>query len=227
MKQLFLVLISLVSFSKVSSQTKIVEDSILNNLALQIKKHWNIEIREDSLIIESKNSMWVDFYNIAGAPFDDPEYEKYSEEYLKENGRKVKAKILFKLEPKWTQARKEYVLKVNSLIYREIDSLIYKYNISHLKRSFRWHEEHFWGTTKEEDKRIDSYKMEKEKLMNKMIIIPSYNSEFYSLFIVDRNWMLSEVNSAHLVPVIFPETESIEIYNLEALFDELLANQNQ
>ena len=133
MKQLFLVLISLVSFSKVSSQTKIVEDSILNNLALQIKKHWNIEIREDSLIIESKNSMWVDFYNIAGAPFDDPEYEKYSEEYLKENGRKVKAKILFKLEPKWTQARKEYVLKVNSLIYREIDSLIYKYNISGCK----------------------------------------------------------------------------------------------
>jgi hypothetical protein len=222
MKLFILVLVSLLVITKAYSQEKAVEDSLLGNLITQTQNHWNIEIREGELIIESKDSMWIDFYNIAGAPFNDPEYLKYTAEYLMKNGEKTKARIRFGLEPKWSQEKTKQAGVENLKIYNEIDSLIYKYELSHLERSFRWHEELFWSTTKEEEARIVSYKAEKKRLMNTIIKIPAYQSENHSLFLIERNWRLGEVNSAHLLPMIFPDTELKEIDILEALIEEVL-----
>jgi len=197
-----------------------LKDTVLENFTSKIKDSWDVKVKEDSLIIESKDTMWIDFFNAAGISIVDKGQNKYSEKYLKENGNKIKAKIVFKLEPKWSEPKMQKAKNDNSLIYKNIDNLINKYELSHIERTNRWNEELFGNATEDEKKRIAIYKTEKRELLNKIIQIPLYNSEKYSLFIIDKNW---EMKASYMIPKIFPKTEYDKIINLETLIEELTA----
>jgi hypothetical protein len=211
-----------VALSQIDKNNIIKGDYILVVLESNLKGEWNLKCVNDTLFIISTDTMWLDFYNIAGAPFDDPEYKKYTEEYIKTKGQKLNATMLLKLVPKWDSIKLKNAVDYNTNLYKKIDSLIYKYNISHLNHSYRWDEEIFWNTNDEEKLRVEEYKKEKNNLISKIIIIPQYSSEKYSLFTISRNWLWSETSHFNMLPMIFPESESLKIIELVKILSEIL-----
>jgi hypothetical protein len=199
------------------------QDSILDKLKLKIGNEWDFKFENDSLVIKSNDSLWIAFYNIAGAPLNDPEYKKYTDEYLQEHGRKTSACIIFRAEKKWTSEKINEVRNENIKIYEQIDSLISKYQLSHLKHSYRWNEELFWEASPAEEIRIKAYKKEKEALKEKVLELPYYNSQYYSLFVISENWM-DELG--YMVPMIYPAEEKTKINELEKSLNELLSATN-
>ncbi|HET6989958.1 MAG TPA: hypothetical protein VFJ43_01485, partial [Bacteroidia bacterium] len=193
----------------------------LMKLQSKIKNDWNLKLSNDTLSIESKNYSWIDFYNSAGAPMDDPELNKFTDEYLQKNGKKTKMKIVFHVENKWDSVKIKNVLVENKKIQTQADSLIYKYKLSHLKRTYRYNEELIWGATKDEEKRFEEYKKEKAALLKKIRSLPTYNSSKYSLFIISRTWVYSEDNY-YMLPKIYPESEDVKTHELENILDSIL-----
>ena len=89
-------------FSCIAQENKIASDRLLLALQSELKSDWDTNISNDTLTIESKKYIWIDFLNSAGVPFNDPEYDKYTDEYLRKNGYKTKMIILFGIQDKWT-----------------------------------------------------------------------------------------------------------------------------
>jgi hypothetical protein len=214
------VILAILSLNAQSNNTK---DSILKAFEHKIAKDWKVEIHKDTLVIESKTEMWIDFQNIAGMSTIGIQHEKYTLEYLKKNGIKTKARIMFVIQPKWNSTKIEHIQNENSRIYNEIDSLLSKYSLTHLNRTYRWHEELFGGeTTKEENKRILLYKAEKEKLLQTITKPPNYETENHYLFIISRNWRYRETNTAYMRPMIFPDSQKNAIWALESRMEDSL-----
>jgi len=201
----------------------IKNDSLLNKLQSKLIDDWNLKVSNDTLFIESKNYIWIDFYNSAGAPHDDPEYAKFTDEYLQKNGRKTKMIVLFDIQNKWDAQKISQAENENKKIYAETDSLIYKYKLDHLKRSYRYSEELIWGATEDEEKRFEEYKIEKEKILQKITEIPIYNSQNYSLFVISKTWYFSN-KSYYMLPMIYPDVEEKKVFVLENIIDEVLRN---
>ena len=78
------------------------------------------------------------------------------------------------------------------------DRLIYKYKLSHLKKSQRYDEELIWGATTDEEKRFKEYKKEKETLLENVKELPYYNIEKYSLFVISTTWNYYSMKS-HII----------------------------
>jgi hypothetical protein len=221
---IFLVFIA--TFSGIAQQEKIAADSLLTQLQSKLKSDWNVTIRNDTLSIESSNYIWIDFYNSAGAPVNDPNYSKYTDIYLQNNGEKTKMKILFEMQDKWDSLKIKRVSDENKKINSASDSLIYKYNLSHVKRTYRYSEELIWNATKDEEGRFEKYKNEKEQLSGYLKELPLYNSEKYSLFIISRTWVYSEDQKHyHMIPMIYPESEGAKIGSLENTINAVLKNK--
>lgn len=200
------------------------DDTILDKLKSKIGTGWELKLENDTLIIKSHDSLWIDFYNIAGAPINDPEYKKFTDEYLQKNGRKIKACIIFRAEEKWDIEKISEVQNENLKIQEEISNLISKHQLSHLERTFRWEEELFWNSTPEEELRIEAYKKEKEELSGKIKELPYYNSQNYSLFVISKNW---EGSPSYMVPMIYPDKEKTKINELEMILNELLSTTDK
>lgn len=204
-------------------QTNQVEtDKILLQLKTEIQADWNFQKANSDLMIESKTDVWIDFYNSAGVPHDDPELKKFTPEYLQEKGRKTKLLVRFRLEEKWSEAKKQSVIGFNRKIEKEIQGLLEKHKISHVKRSSRYGEELFWGASPEEKVRIENYRKEKEKLIKTKIILPDYNSENYSFFVVYKTWNYSTEGAYHMLPMIYPKEAETKILELEKVIEKVL-----
>ena len=221
-----LITIFLIHAAFCKSQITKTSDSILANLSEQLNYNWRIEIISDTLKFESREPMFIEFYNSAGAPLDDPAYKKFTDEYLKEHGNKTKAILLFKMENKWTSEKIKEATDANAIIYKEVEGLLSKYKLEKIKHSYRYDEELFWGATKEEKVRIEEYKKEKEELYNKIIELPRYNSEKYSLFIISRTWVFEENKAYYMLPMIYPPSVIENINELEKLIGNILENKN-
>jgi hypothetical protein len=203
-------------------EKNIGNDKLLAKLQAELKDNWEMKISNDSLIIESRNYIWIDFYNSAGVPVDDPEYDKYTDDYLQKNGRKTKMIKILSMQPKWDSVQIKKVIAENKKIGEEMDSLIFKYDLSHVKRSFRYDEELIWNATDKEQERFEEYKKEKETLRKKIQGLPIYNSEKYSLFIVSKTWNFSEDGGYYMLPMIYPKSEEKKINILEKSLSDVL-----
>ena len=201
-----------------------IDDSLIVTLESKLQNDWDVKIIKDTLQIESKNYIWIDFYNSAGAPMDDPEFYKFTDDYLQKNGKKTKMKLLFILQDKWDSIKIKNVITENKKIRTAADNLIYKYKLSHVKRTFRYGEELIWHATKDEENRFEKYKKEKEVLLKKVKELPVYYSQKYSLFVCFRTWNYSESNYYYMLPMIYPKSEGEKIGNLESILSSILKN---
>ena len=66
----------------------------------------------------------------------------------------------------------------------------------------------------------------KEELYNKIIELPRYNSEKYSLFIISRTWVFEENKAYYMLPMIYPPSVIENINELEKLIGNILENKN-
>jgi hypothetical protein len=217
----FLSLLLLSCFIAANTDNLYSSDAVLSKFVSEISGDWNVTEKDSTLIIESKDTMYIDFYNSAGVPLNDPEANKYTEEYLKKKGKKTLARIEFRMEKKWSEEKIKATKAKNKLVQEKIDGLKGKYKLTEINSSMRYNQEVFLGTTKKEEKRITKYKKEKEELEQSKIKIPVYNTENFSLIKISNNWQIGD--SYHMLPQIYPRSEWTKILALEQkISDELV-----
>ena len=155
---------------------------------------------------------------------DDPQLNKFTDVYLQKKGKKTKMEIIFNIQNKWDSTKINKVITENKKITSKADSLIYKYKLSHLKRSHRYTQELIFNATKEEEDRFELYKNEKGELLKTITELPTYNSEKYSLFLISKTWEFDK-ESWHEIPKIYPKSEQAKIGSLEDCLNNLMKNQ--
>lgn len=202
----------LTSFSSTAQNSNISKDSILAKLQFELKSEWDVRIHNDTLIFESNDFVWIDFYNNAPSkPRGDTSHNKYTDDYLQKNGKKTKLIALFYVQKKWDSLKTEKCIIENKKITTETDNLISKYQLSHLTNYDK--DGKPLKANKEENDRFKRYKKEKDLLLEKITNPPIYNSEKYSLFIISKTWYFAE--NAWMQPMIYPKSAKTTIDKLE------------
>jgi len=208
-------------FPCIAQEKKIETDSLLLKLQRKLKNEWDLKIINDTLIIESKNFIWIDFYHeVTNLPTGDSSYYKYTPEYIQKNGRKTKMLIRFSIQSKWDSIKIKKTIAKNEKIMTESNDLVYKYKLSHLRLTHIDKDGTLLNATKEENDRLKKYKEKKSSLSQKIKEIPIYNSEKYSLSIIYKTW--NYVN--RMLPMIYPKSEQATIDNLENTINSVLKN---
>ena len=193
-------------------------DNILNNdtVLLKIKElipqNWKLLISKNEIIFEREGFVWALFENKINAPVD-RETDKEKTARIKKYGKKIKTKLVYKYEERWSIDKIKLVKEHNQKIYKKISILMDKYKIRHLFDNFASSKggEYFKQGTPDENKRIEEYHKDKLFLENRIVGLPEYNTDKLSLF----NHSGSGYNDMYTTVYPFEATmEAFKIINL-------------
>ena len=189
------------------------QDSVLKKVQSQLPKNWSMKIQKDELIVECSEPVWVLFENQINAPLDLESQEKRIER-IKKYGHETKARLTFRCESKWSDAKIEQTKKDNDLVYKKMDALIDKYNIRHLmdKNLNSKDGDLFIPKNSDDKKRIKDYYAAKNEVEKELKKLPDYNTEKYSLFLIDTIGYNDDFHIVH------PPEISAQIYQIQQLF---------
>lgn len=192
------------------------KDVILTKIKSSFSDKWEMFEKNGQLIIENNDFVWILFENQINAPLN-MEKEQEKIERIKKFGKKTRAQFTFSYENKWSKEKIQKTKNENDLIYKNINALAAKYNISHLYNESlsRKGEDFYIPTNQEEEKRIQEYQKEKSKLEGTLQKLPDYHTEKYSLFLI------SKVGCSDEFHIVYPEKISREMYIIENLISEL------
>jgi hypothetical protein len=156
----------------------LLTDTEYSGLKQAAGDNWNIDEYGDRIVITSKRLFW--FYNAVSLPFMT---EEQLEAYIKENGRQDYYEITLRFVKRWTEAEVKGARKKNGTIYEAIDHLQEKHGLMHLTPNKM---NSFFPETEEDEKKIEAYEKDRDKLLSQLIDIPTYYSEQHSIFVVDN-----------------------------------------
>lgn len=188
----------------------ICQDNKLEEFRHEISTNWKIEESNDTIFINSKENIYVEFHNMAGIPHDFvfPKCDSQDTSKIPSD----KATLIMAIQDKWDDKKITEIRSSNNKLRNQIDSLIYKHNISHIKQHPRWGDEIYLTSSPEEEKLVENYKAERQELENRIKKMPKYSSDNYSIFIVSRTWQFCEnINCSYMVPLVCPEQWSSNI----------------
>jgi len=195
------------------SQTKndnLGNDALLMKLRDSLPNGYSIYKNADNLYIENKDSMWVLSENNINAPISGSKTQDEEIQRIKKYGHKTKAKLVYRCESKWSSDKLKKSHQHNDSIFALINNLPDKYNI---RKFFNMpsKDDSFFGQAKttEDEKNIELYRKEKTKLENLLVIIPTYQSEQYALFLIEVVGVEDEFNT------VLPFETSTEIYQIQ------------
>lgn len=182
---------------------------ILNNLP----EGWAFKEDKENFIIYRKDSVFVLIENRINTPIENKEIRISR---IKEHGVKTLAEIIIRYENKWDFLKIQEAQLKNAATIGEISKLPEKYNITSLldPKLSRKNLPVYTAKNEKEKLNIADYYKEKGYLEKKLIRIPDYNSQLYSLFNVSTS---GKEDDSHLV---FPVEASIELYTILTLFRE-------
>jgi hypothetical protein len=139
---------------------------------------WYVHVSGDEIVIESKELFW--FYNAVSLPLMT---EEELLAYIKESGRRDHYKIILLFVPRWDEKKVADARDHNNKIWKQISQLPQKYGLTHLSRN---KQNSFFPETKADEVKIKEYEAEYAELEAKLIMIPDYYSEGYSIFWQDN-----------------------------------------
>jgi hypothetical protein len=197
-------------------------DTLLKKFESVLPEGWSIFIKDNQLLIERGDSIWILLENKINAPIDFSKREDKIER-IKKYGKKNKSRLIYIFEDRWNKEKIVNVNHGNDAIRHEIAKLPEKFMIVHLfnKNLSRKGEEIYIGTTDDENERINKYYREKIRLEKNIIKLPDYQTEKYSLF------FLSEIGSNNEFYTVFPNQASEEMYKIKNLMNEIFINPNK
>jgi len=193
-------------------------DYKLANLKKSLPEGWEMLSHIKGVLTVQKDAVaYVLFENMVNAP-KNIETKEELDNRIKKNGKQVKPHFEFKYYDKLSDDYIESARRKNDSVYAVIKSLPKKYNIENLRDKFASSkgEDFYFANTEEEKERIKKFEIERDNLLDKIIKLPDYNSEYFSLYIDSRIGIGDEF---HLV---YPFEISEEMYSLFELFDKHL-----
>lgn len=222
--RIYLIIALLLSFTKISNVKAQASEEELSkefyradgniNLVLnELPKGWMLKEEKGFFIITRMDSVLVLEGNRINAPAETREARI---KRIKENGVKTQAKIVIRYENKWDYLRIQEAQIKNAATIDEISKLADKMKISALYDSKLSRKNQAVYTPKNETDKVNiaNYYKEKDKLEKKIITIPDFNSQLYSLFIISTNGMDDDMH------IVYPGEASLELYSILSLFRE-------
>jgi hypothetical protein len=156
----------------------LLSDQEYSRLENAMGEEWNVRWEEDKIIMTSKTLCW--FYNAVSLPYMT---EDEFSDYVEQAGRQDYYEIMLLFVPKWDTEKINAAKSENQAIREEINTLPEKHSVSHLMRTKT---NSFFPETKEDEKKVAAYDKEYAALQEKIIRIPDYEGEHYSVFVNDN-----------------------------------------
>jgi hypothetical protein len=215
-KYICLLFILFVPHVTMAKENPMEKDKILKQISLKIPANWKIVVDKDRIIFERNDQVYSLYENMINAPIS-METEDERAMRIKKFGTKKKTQIVYEFEPKWNAKRLQNVKVQDHLIYNKINGLIKKYKIEHLYNDMLSSKgkDFFNKGTDEENIRVEKYKKEKQKLHAKIIKLPDFNTEKYSLFFIDGSGY-NDINE-----LVYPYEASEEAYRILNLIKDV------
>lgn len=222
-KNVFFILIFgilLFAADKISAQKNLAIDSDnkLSDLKKSLPEGWEMLSQiKGVLTIQKETVAYVLFENMINAPAN-IETKEELEKRIIEKGKQVKPHFEFKYYNRLSDEYLESARRKNDSVCAVIKYLPKKYNIENLKDKFASSkgEDIYKANTEEEKEKIKKYEIEKDNLLDRIIKLPDYNSENYSLYLDSRVGMGDEFS------LVYPSEISAEMYGLFGLFEKHL-----
>jgi hypothetical protein len=155
---------------------RLINQQQLRDIQSVLGPNWLLREYRDEIEIASRTQLW--FYNCVSLPYFSDNREFF--ENVVKGGREEIYRLRFIFVPRWSSARIKQARERNERIEREINGLPEKYRLSHLSRNKM---NSFFSDDEEEKKRIKEYEIEYEELRGKIVILPDFHTEEYSVFI--------------------------------------------
>jgi len=206
------------SFSQTNS---ISDDTIIKNILHYLPKGWFIYEKENQLVFEKQDTVWVLNENQINAPVSN-ETKEERKARIKKFGKVDKSKIVYQYEKKWNPEKIKQAVVENDTISKELHRLPKKYNIENLRDinlSSR-EDDVYIGKTDKEKQAINLYEKEKASLIKKVVQIPDYNTENFSLTFLNSSGCIDDLH------IVYPDVISYENYQIRSLFNELAQNNH-
>jgi len=215
---LILGLFSILTIQNISAQTESVvpNDAILKVIKPVLPKGWIMYPKEDLLIVESTDTVFVLFENQINAPVS-VESKSDRVNRIKKYGKPQRSRIVYHFENKWSVEKIKEYNAANEAIYSKLKKLPEKHGITNLKDRMLSNKmgDVYVGKTEKEKKLVENYNKEKKELESQIKLLPNYHTELYSLFLIETTGCYDDM---HLVT---PESISTENYQVQTLFREL------
>jgi hypothetical protein len=168
----------LCSVSCVHSGQSLLTDDEYGSLREAAGDNWDIEEYDERIVMTGRHLFW--FYNAVSLPYME---EGELEAYIKESGRQDHYEITLRFVKRWTDEAIEEAREKNGSIYKAMDGLRERHGLTHLAPNKM---NSFFPETEEDEPKIKAYEKERDGYLSRLIDIPVYYSEQYSIFISDN-----------------------------------------
>jgi hypothetical protein len=195
------------------------DDYVLRKIIPALPQGWTFSQKPGEFIIERTDSVLEGDKRL----FKIPVNRKMSDDSVLKFGTKTKSIIVYKYDTRWTY---EQTLKANSnntQIYQLLKKLPEKFNITKLVDKSKTTRGNivYTGKTDEEKKLVIAFEKERNELLAKLVQMPNYHTEKYSLFLYSTQGCDDDYFT------IYPSSASYELYTIITLVSELTEKSGQ
>jgi hypothetical protein len=204
------------------AQNPIDQDAVLKNLRSQLPEGWTMEAKDKRIVFSRKDSVWIRHVNKMNQQVKKTNVDERISSFKKE-GKKTKAMISFRLEPRWTPQATRKAEEQNKKAFNQISKLPEKYKIEALYDSILSEKggEHYTPKTDNDKEQIKKFEEERAKILASVIKVPFLQSEKYSLF----PDITSGVEDAYTD--VYPEQATSELYKVQNMVNDICRVQKQ
>jgi len=213
-KPVFAILCFILGVYSIQAQNTIDQDAVLSSMRKQMPDGWTIETKGKRLVLSRKDSIWVKHVNHMNeqAKMSKPNAEQRVASFKKE-GKRAKAMISYRMEPKWSTEALKKAEEQNKKIFAQDFKLPAKYKIEALYDSVLSEKagDVYIGKTDDDRAQIKKYQEEHAKLMQSVVALPYLQSEHFSLF------PDTCTGSEDAFTDVYPEEASMETYKVQSM----------
>jgi hypothetical protein len=224
MQRSLLILFSLLFIHTASfSQSIIEQDAVLKNVRSQLPEGWTIDISGKRLIFSRKDSIWIKHVNKNNQQASPKKTNADERNALfRKEGKRTKAMISFRMEPKWTGQAMKKAGEQNKKSFAQIARLPEKYKIEGLYDSVLSEKggEHYTAKTDADRSQIKKYEEERDKLLKSIVQVPFLETEKYSLFPDISSGMEDAMTD------VYPEQATSELYKVQNMVNDICKIEN-
>lgn len=195
------------------------DDYIFRKLIPALPQNWKFYEMDSQFFIERTDSVTI----VDKRSLNIPNNQKIPDDTILKYGSKIKSIIIYKYEKRWPYEQILAAKSNNIQIYQQLKKLPEKYKISNFIDKSKSNKFNivYTGSNEKETQLIEQYEKEKNDLEFRLITLPNYHTEKYSLFLKSIIGCNDENYS------VIPSAASLQLYDILTLFRELTEKSSQ